>query len=235
MVGYAPMFGGATLFKPEMHSQLQAALRKRLDDQVGALRAEDCLDVIDYILARTRTWESNHLEYLAARLLEGGSVWRATPRGLERRVGETLQVLAESAIATGSRPAQYLAQGWHKAWGRIPDASGAYRDAVRAVEAAYQPIVSPKNELTTLGTVIQDIRNKPSKFSVRLRADEPEQSVGRLLATLELLWKAEFDRHGTPDEEVPLNVSLEEAQDAVALATTLVHLAQQGGFTASAR
>ena len=133
------------------------------------------------------------------------------------------------------RPADYLKGAWHKAWGRDPDPSGAYREAVRAVEAAYAPIVSPKNELATLGTIIRDIRNKPSKFSVRLQADEPEQNVGRLLSTLELLWKSQLDRHGSPDEEVPLNVSLEEAQDAVALATTLVHLAQQGGFTASAR
>ena len=114
--------------------------------------------------------------------------------------------------------------------GRNPDASGAYREAVRAVEAAYAPIVSPKNERATLGTIIADIRNKPSKFSVRLKADEADGNVDRLVSTLELLWKSEFDRHGSPDESVPLNVSLEEAQDAVAVATTLVHLAQQGGF-----
>lgn len=50
---------------------------------------------------------------------------------------------------------------------------------------------------------------------------------------LRLLWKSEFDRHGTDDETVPLNVSIEEAQDAVALAMILVHLAQQGGFAAA--
>ena len=32
----------------------------------------------------------------------------------------------------------------------------------------------------------------------------------------------------------PKNVTLEQAQDAVVLAATLVHLAQQGGFTANA-
>ena len=51
---------------------------------------------------------------------------------------------------------------------------------------------------------------------------------------LQMLWKSQLDRHGTADESVPLNVSIDEARDAVALATTLVHLAQQGGFSASA-
>ena len=102
------------------------------------------------------------------------------------------------------------------------------------MEAAYAPITSPKNELATLGTIIADINNKPSKFSVRLQADEPVANVERLAGMLQMLWKSQFDRHGTPDEDVPLNVSIDEARDAVALATTLVHLAQQGGFSPSA-
>ena len=134
---------------------------------------------------------------------------------------------------TETRPARHLGDAWRKGWGRNPEASGAYNDAVRAVEAAYTPIVSPKNERATLGTVIADITNKPSKFRVRLQADEPEENVARLVSMLQMLWKSQLDRHGTSDEEVPLNVSLEEAQDAVALATTLVHLAEQGGFTAA--
>ena len=136
-------------------------------------------------------------------------------------------------MAAETRPAQHLRDAWEKAWGRNPDASGAYREAVRAVEAAYAPIVSPKNERATLGTIIADIRNKPSKFRVRLQADDSEENVDRLVGMLQMLWKSQLDRHGTADEDVPLTVSLEEAQDAVALATTLVHLAEQGGFTAN--
>ena len=120
-----------------------------------------------------------------------------------------------------------------EAWGRSPDASGAYREAVRAVEAAYAPIVSPKNGLATLGSIIADIKNKPSKFEVRLQEDTPGANVDRLIGVLQMLWKSQLDRHGTADEAVPLNVSIDEARDAVALATTLVHLAQQGGFSAN--
>ena len=104
---------------------------------------------------------------------------------------------------------------------------------MRAVEAAYAPLVSPKNESATRGTIIADINNKPSKFPVRLQADTPDANVDRILGMLRMLWKSQLDRHGTADESVPLNVTLDEARDALALATTLVHLAQQGGFTAS--
>ena len=64
-------------------------------------------------------------------------------------------------------------------------------------------------------------------------ADTPDANVERLVGMLQMLWKSQFDRHGTADESVPLNVSIDEARDAVALATTLVHLAQQGGFSAN--
>ena len=196
---------------------------------------ERYLDVVDYVLGHPSftNLDSRLLDDLEDVLLKGGSVWRATDRGLERRVDKTLEGIADSIFGAGDRSAQYLREAWHRAWGRIPDASGAYREAVRAVEAAYVPMVSPKNERATLGTIIADIGNKPSKFRVRLQADEPEENVDRLVGMLQMLWKSQLDRHGTPDENVPLNVTLEQARDAVALATTLVHLAEQGGFTAN--
>ena len=166
-------------------------------------------------------------------LSSGGSGWQATPNGLERRVDETLQVLAESTIAAKGRPAQHLRDAWHKAWGRSPDASGAYREAVRAVEAAYAPIVLPRDQGATLGKMIAAVRDKPDKFAVRLSGPGSVESVASVRAMFELLWTSQLDRHGTANEEVPLTVTLEQAQDAVALATTLVHLAQQGGFTAN--
>ena len=213
-----------------MHAQ--AALHKEFPARIGHVSPAYLLDVIDYLVHRLDVPAGN-LSDLEELLSQGGSAWRATPDGLKRRVDETLQSVAESTIASGTRPAQHLSDAWRKAWGRNPDASGAYREAVRAVEAAYAPIVSPKNERATLGTIIADIKNKPLKFRVRMQADGPEENVDRLGGMLQMLWKSQLDRHGTADEDAPLNVSLEEAQDAAALATTLVHLAQQGGFTAN--
>ena len=213
-----------------MHAQ--AALRKEIPARIRDLPPADLLDAIDYLACRLYV-PPDYLSDLEELLSSGGSAWRATPDGLERRVGETLQSVAESTMGRETRPSQHLRDAWQKAWGRNPDASGAYREAIRAVEAAYAPIVSPKNERATLGTIIADIKNKPLKFRVRMQADGPEENVDRLGGMLQMLWKSQLDRHGTADEDAPLNVSLEEAQDAAALATTLVHLAQQGGFTAS--
>ena len=224
-----------TDWDPEIRTRIEASLRREMPDSVSDFSEGECLDAIDYILRQTDICQSADVEYLEARLSEGGSVWRATQLGLQKRVDETLQALGESSLAAETRPAQHLRDAWHRAWGRDPDPSGAYREAVRAVEAAYAPIVSPDNERATLGTIIANTLDKPSKFSVRLRADEPDENVRRLVAMLQTLWKSQLDRHGNSGADVPLNVSLEEAQDAVAIATTLVHLAQQGGFTAKGR
>jgi hypothetical protein len=47
---------------------------------------------------------------------------------------------------------------------------------------------------------------------------------------LDLLWKSQLDRHGTPDETVPLSVSLEEAEATLHLALTLVHWFRTGAI-----
>ena len=83
--------------------------------------------------------------------------------------------------------------------------------------------------------MIAALRDKPDKFSVRLSGPGSVENVASVRAMFELLWTSQLDRHGTANEDIPLTVTLEQAQDAVALATTLVHLAQQGGFTANGR
>ncbi|MYI83116.1 MAG: hypothetical protein F4056_07445 [Chloroflexi bacterium] len=188
--------------------------------------------MIDYLAFRLDI-PPNQLADLEELLFTGGSAWRATQEGLLRRVDGTLQVLGESTSAWELRPAQHLRDAWQKVWGRSSDASGAYREAVRAVEAAYAPIVLPRDEGATLGKIIAALRDKPEKFAVRLGGRGVVESVASVRAMFELLWTSQLDRHGTSNEDVPLTVTLEQAQDAVALATTLVHLAQQGGFTAN--
>ena len=209
---------------------MQASLHRVIVPDVASLPLEDTLDVIDYILAEedvhpVAVWQLEKL------LSDGGSAWRATSGGLQRRIDSTAQATADSVIGTQTRASRHLADAWQRAWGRDPDASGAYREAVRAVEAGYQDIVSPRNERATLGTIIADIGNKPEKLRVRLGGDEADGNVDRLGAMLEMLWKSQFDRHGTADDDVPLNVTLDEARDAVVLSSTLVHLAQDGGVT----
>ena len=143
----------------DLRDPIQLELRVSLPMRLSQLPTEMYLDVIDYRLRHYRRTRFNvpiH-EDLEDILKKGGSAWRATERGLERQVEETLQATAESIFEAGDHPASYLRDAWHKAWGRNPDASGPYREAVRAVETAYAPIVSPKNDPATLGTIIADI------------------------------------------------------------------------------
>ena len=229
LVGVRNSWASWSDWDSEIRARIEASLHREIPDSVSDFTDDDCLDVINYILCQTDICQPADVDYLEARLSEGGSVWRATPLGLERRVDETLQSVADAVFVTNDRPADYLKSAWHKAWGRNPDASGAHQDAGSATEAAYAPIVSPDNDRATLGTIIGNIRAKPPKYQVRLQTKTAELDVCRIVDMMELLWESQRC-HGTDDRS---RETIEEARDAVAIATTLVHLAQQGGFTAN--
>ena len=129
---------------PEIRTRIQAALHREMCGPVSDLSDDDCLDVIDCVLREEDICRPADVECLEARLSQGRSAWRATSQGLERRVDPTLQAIVASGFETETRPTQHLRDAWHKAWGSNPDASGAYREAVRAVEAAYAPIALPR-------------------------------------------------------------------------------------------
>lgn len=240
---------------------LSSKLRKPIPNHYRKIKVDDYLDIIDCIIGVKMRERDPFMKPAFMRdqlkldgyLKDGGSLFKVGDRGLEQRVSTELQATADSVFASGSRAAQYLRDAWWKAWSRNPDASGAYQDGVQAVEAAYKPIVSPDNKKTSLGTIISNVSDKPTKFRVRLQparergrdGDSPDNvegdeavggddrdNVKRIVAMLEILWKSQL-RHARDDAAVPRSVSIEEAQDAVALATILVHLAQQGGFTAA--
>jgi hypothetical protein len=54
-------------------------------------------------------------------------------------------------MAESGRAGDLLSNAWRSVYGRHPDASSGYRYAVRAVEAAADPVVSPNNASATLG------------------------------------------------------------------------------------
>ena len=47
---------------------------------------------------------------------------------------------------------------------------------------------------------------------------------------MEMIWKSQFDRHGTDDTARPLNVSQPEAEAAVQIGVTLVQLFRTGAI-----
>jgi hypothetical protein len=238
-------------FGPEPHRAMlqsaERALHWPLDWQTGAEsafdsiwalirnNAEALLDFVDFCLGTLEEWESPSASRLADQLKEGHSTWTVDvidgKYGLVRRVDPTVADAAKAVMSSAGRAGKLLTEAWAHAYGRQPDPSTAYREAVRAVEAIGAPVILPKDPKATLGTMIAAIRDAPAKWEVVLQPVGGDAMV-MLNETMRLLWTSQLDRHGTADESVPLHVSPEEAQTAVHLAVTLVHLFSSGAIRA---
>jgi hypothetical protein len=115
---------------------------------------------------------------------------------------------------------RHLSSAWNHTFGRNPDPGRAFSEAIKAVEAASIPIISPNNTNATLGTVIGDLKSTPDKWQVVLMrpsgAGTPPIEVITSLAGL--LWANQTDRHAPAQ---PIQQS--QAEMAVHIALTLVH------------
>lgn len=226
--------GSPELLRLEQHLHFQlnwessrSALQSVLAE-VGNDRSR-ALDILDYCLSRTPTmirgWEMR--EALGGMLYVSGSAWTlgddaAGQPCLHRRVDEVVERAAKDEMAQKGNAARHLHIAWHRTYGRNSDPSGAYREAVRAVEAAAKPVVSPADSISTLGKIIRAMKDKPSKW---------ESDLGSVAVAADMmseLWTTQLDRHGTDDESVPLSVSQRQAEAAVHLALTLVHWFRNG-------
>jgi hypothetical protein len=184
------------------------------------------LDVVDFMLGRIGRGGVEHAEALNKALAKGGSVWEVRPvesgvpfQLVRRATGPVLEVI-EHLQPANQRAHAHLSQAWTKLMGRNPDPSGAYREAIRAVEVVAAPVVTPEDKLATLGKIIGALRDKPENWTVDLVEATPAQ-VTEMAA---MIWQSQFDRHGTHDETVPLNVSQEQADAAVHVAIAMVRL-----------
>jgi hypothetical protein len=193
------------------------------------------LDLIDFALfhAHLVTPRYEHTNQFVAHLLGvlrfGGSAWEIEELGqdepghfrlVHRVVGPVRETIL--SVPASERAHQHLVASWNKLVGRNADESAAYREAVRAVEAAAKPVVLPDNARATLGTMIAAMRDKPEKWEVTLG------SVDDVRGMMESVWTGQLDRHGTDDDSVPLNVSGQEADAAFATCLALVRLFSGG-------
>lgn len=206
-----------------------SSIRRNVDNR------EYFLDLVDLLL-----W--NLSPYVAAgvaddverRFKEGGSAWSVSRSDddhfqLMRRLDETVVASAKVVMSASGRAGKHLAKAWTEVYGRHPDASTAYREAVRAVEAIAGPIILPNDPKATLGMMIAAMRDAPQKWQVVLQPSSGD-AVLMVMETMRLLWISQLDRHGTADESIPLHVSVEEAEAAVHLAVTLVHWFHSGAI-----
>lgn len=201
-----------------------------LQDLLGRMRDDDdfALDVLDWMVHHFQyfgvNWGAsyNWVAKLNDTLREGGSAWEVTSsedgrtHQLTRRaVGPVVEVLEHTATEA-SRAHTHLAAAWSKLTGRNPDPSGAYREAVRAVEAVAKPVVLPSNDRATLGQMIPALKDKPEKWTTTIG------TVDSVRTQMEAVWQGQLDRHGTDDESVPLSVSPEQADAAFSTCLNLV-------------
>lgn len=188
------------------------------------LPAERLANLLDYMLGTMslRGYEGS-ISALEKVLATGGSSWRVGIRGgrngLVARMPASVVDVVASVTSTSDRAGEKLAHAWDKAYGPDAQPTDAYVAAVRAVEILICPLVSPKSDRATLGTVIRDLRNQSGSWNFAMKNGDGTDTSNEVVAVLQLLWRAQNDRHGSGDYA---DVNVEEAQAAVLLASTLV-------------
>lgn len=205
---------------------------------VGGLQAvwngqDDVIPFLDYLLANLNSWELKRRTGTLAELLErNGSAWKIGTRegfpGLERRVPLGVQEAAEHTMTTAGDAGERLSGAWHMAFGVNPDPSRAYGLAIKAVEDAAVPVVSPTNRKATLGTVIGVLRTQGDWTLPFAREDEHVPNKDVLIGMLKSLWAGQVDRHGGSDEPEHREVTQNAAESAVMLAVPLVQWFSSG-------
>lgn len=185
---------------------------------------EELLDVIDWLIYRQPD-VLQHAE-LDRLLIQGSSIWKVGERngnrGLMRRVPEAVQSAAESASLRGSAGA-LLSAAWSACFGRGPDTEEAYEKAIKAVEEAAAPVVSPKNARATLGTMIRDMKAQGD-----WKLDLPGAAQDVPVSMMEALWTGQESRHGGNGYRIPTQ---SEAEAGVLLAVPLVQWFTSGAVS----
>jgi hypothetical protein len=174
--------------------------------------------------------EAAHMRGLLARILdEGSSAYQVDPSGTcltRRALATSASALEEaSSAASANRSAGSAATQIHAAWDAIhalqPDPPKAYRAAISAVESAAHAVIEPNNPRATLGTMLGQLRNNPTRYALAIPGPTGKGDITPLIAMIELLWHGQTSRHGG---QIPTRDEIrEEADMAVQLATTLVH------------
>jgi len=123
---------------------LSSLMTRMFEDQAFSL------DVIDYVLRECEPGTEAAFN-MNAILTLGGSVWEVQPVEIQggqrcqlgqRAIGPVAEAI-ESVHTINERAHAHLLAAWGKLMGRNPDPSGAYREAVRAVEVVAGPVVKP--------------------------------------------------------------------------------------------
>jgi len=137
---------------------------------------------------------------------------------LRRRVPEGVEELAEASKSSADALAgQHLGKAWAEAYSLAPNTSLVMTEAIKAVEAAAHPLVTPNDKQRRLGKITQVIKDQIGwTLAFPVRDDGHPNHKAVLVGMLETLIVAQADRHGGAAP------SIIEAQGHVQLASTLV-------------
>lgn len=197
-------------------------------------QAEKLLDLIDALLRlmhESYGSPRDDQKELEQFLELGGSSWRINSLGdaLERRVDESVRAAVEEAIAAAQSiapsAAAHLTEAWKFAYGRSPNASKVFSEAIKGVEAAAAPVVTPIDLKATLGKIIGQMKAAPAAWTVAIA----NTSVQLVIGMMDSLWDGQTDRHAGVRPTVA--VTAEAAEAALHLAATLVHWFTRGAVT----
>lgn len=181
------------------------------------------LTLADYLISAHSQQDSQGS--LDAILRESGSKWkvgvRASRPGLVQRVPEGVQAAANHAMRSAGHAGARLAEAWGTAFGVNPNPSLAYSLAVKAVEDAAIPVISPNDSTATLGKLNSQLRNTGDWGLPLQREDEYATTSSTLLSMMKMLWAGQADRHGG-HHDPHLVITQESAEVAVMTAATLV-------------
>lgn len=181
---------------------------------------EELLDLVDWLVHRG---SEDRRVALTTLLSDGSSAWTVGDRngnwGLVRRVSEGVKAAATAASSHGAA-GLLMAEAWAACFGRGPNPEEAYEKAIKAVEEAAAPVVSPKNLKATLGTMIRDM-----KAQLDWKLDLPGNAQEVPISMMEALWTGQESRHGGNGYRVPTQ---SEAEAAVLLAVPLVQWFSSG-------
>lgn len=158
-------------------------------------------------------------------------MWRVGKRGdfagLERRVPVGVQEAADTAMVSAGDAGALLAESWHAAFGRSPDASLAYSKSIKAVEAAAIPVVLPLDVTATLGKVVATLRQHADWRLPLGKEHQLTPSWQTVTDMCQSLWSGQTDRHGSNNHRPPTQ---DEAETAVFLAVPLVQWFTSGAI-----
>lgn len=226
----ADQYGGVNIGRTQ-HLEMVTGLRVGLPATTYAewvnyasrlrnLDETELLRLVDAVLAAG--WYGSRRDDIDTALRLCRSKWMVGTRmgkpGLVAREPEGVQDMVEATIQMSGTAGQILARAWGKVHAFEPDDSGAYADAVRAVEAVAQPLVEPLNKEATLGGIASVMRNQ-GNWRLPLRDHVHAPTGETIVAMLRTLYRGHVDRHGGDDYR---DVTHDEAIAGVALAATLV-------------